>query len=72
LQVVPVELQLWPTGMVFHAGQQLQLVIAGYDYMLSRPADRPVTTSLNKGVHVIHTGGRYDSYLLVPVIPPRL
>jgi predicted acyl esterase len=71
-QIVPIELPLWPTGMVFHAGQQLQLVIAGYDYMLSRPADRPVTTSLNKGVHVIHTGGRYDSYLLVPVIPPRL
>jgi predicted acyl esterase len=71
-QIVPIELQLWPTGMVFHAGQQLQLVIAGYDYMLSRPAQRPLATSLNKGVHVIHTGGRYDSYLLVPVIPPRL
>jgi uncharacterized protein len=71
-QIVPIELQLWPTGMVFHAGQQLQLVIAGYDYMLSRPADRPLTSSLNKGVHVIHTGGRYDSYLLVPVIPPKL
>lgn len=71
-QIVPIELQLWPTGMVFHAGQQLQLVIAGYDYMLSRPADRPLATTLNKGVHVLHTGGRYDSYLLVPVIPPRL
>ena len=58
--------------MVFHAGQQLQLMIAGYDYMLSRPADRPLATTLNKGVHVLHTGGRYDSYLLVPVIPPRL
>jgi hypothetical protein len=23
----------------------------------------------NKGQHVIHTGGQYDSYLLVPVIP---
>jgi predicted acyl esterase len=71
-QIVPIELQLWPTGMVFHAGQQLQLMIAGYDYMLSRPADRPLATTLNKGVHVLHTGGRYDSYLLVPVIPPRL
>ena len=25
----------------------------------------------NKGQHVIHTGGRYDSHLLVPVIPER-
>jgi predicted acyl esterase len=23
----------------------------------------------NAGTHVIHTGGRYDSHLLVPVIP---
>jgi predicted acyl esterase len=71
-RIVPIELQIWPTGMVFHAGQQLQLVIAGYDYMLSRPADRLPVSSINKGTHVIHTGGRYDSYLLLPVIPPRL
>lgn len=70
--IVPIDLQIWPTGMVFHAGQQLQLVIAGFDYMLSRPADRPRALPQNKGMHVIHTGGHYDSYLLVPVIPPRL
>jgi hypothetical protein len=27
--------------------------------------------SRNKGVHVIHAGGKYDSYLLVPEIPPQ-
>jgi predicted acyl esterase len=70
--IVPIDLQIWPTGMVFHAGQQLQLAIAGFDYTLSRPADRPRALPMNKGMHVIHTGGRYDSYLLVPVIPPRL
>ena len=25
----------------------------------------------NKGTHVIHSGGKYDSYLQVPVIPPK-
>jgi hypothetical protein len=25
----------------------------------------------NKGDHIIHTGGKYESYLLVPEIPPR-
>ena len=25
----------------------------------------------NAGRHVIHTGGRHDSHLLVPVIPPK-
>jgi len=23
----------------------------------------------NRGLHIIHTGGCYDSYLLVPLIP---
>ena len=25
----------------------------------------------NKGNHVVHTGGQYDSYLQIPVVPPR-
>jgi len=25
----------------------------------------------NKGSHVIHSGGKYDSFLQVPVIPPK-
>jgi hypothetical protein len=70
-EIVPVEIQIWPTGMIFHPGQQLQLVIAGYDYMLSRPGDRPKVIVRNKGNHIIHTGGKYDSYLLVPVIPSK-
>ena len=27
------------------------------------------TATVNKGEHVIYTGGKYDSHLLVPVIP---
>ncbi|MDB9822308.1 CocE/NonD family hydrolase [Deltaproteobacteria bacterium] len=70
-EIVPVEIQIWPTGLLFHAGQQLQLVIAGYDYVLSAPGDRQDVHIQNKGNHVIHTGGKYDSYLLVPFIPPK-
>jgi uncharacterized protein len=69
---VPVEIQIWPMGMIFHPGQQLQLAIAGYE--LSGPGrghDRPVPHVQNKGNHIIHTGGKYDSYLLVPVIPSK-
>jgi uncharacterized protein len=70
-EIVPIDIPIWPTGMVFHAGQKLQLVIAGYDYMISRPNDRPLIDIKNQGAHIIHTGGRYDSYLTVPVIPPK-
>jgi uncharacterized protein len=27
--------------------------------------------TINKGRHVIHTGGKYDSHLLIPVVPPK-
>ncbi len=72
-EIVPVEIQIWPMGMIFHPGQQLQLSIAGYD--LSAPGrghDRPIPHAQNKGNHILHTGGKYDSYLLVPVIPPKV
>jgi hypothetical protein len=65
-EIVPVELAFWPTSMVFHKGETLELVVAGYDYMPSRPMDRPTSVIDNKGIHVIHTGGKYDSYLLLP------
>jgi hypothetical protein len=29
------------------------------------------TDTVNKGAHVIHTGGRYDSHLLAAVVPAR-
>ena len=67
-EIVPIELAFWPTSMVFHPGETLELVVAGYDYMPSRPMDRPTSVVDNKGTHVIHTGGRYDSYLLLPEV----
>jgi hypothetical protein len=27
-------------------------------------------STVNKGEHVIYTGGSYDSHLLIPLIPP--
>jgi hypothetical protein len=29
------------------------------------------TRSVNVGRSVVHTGGRFDSHLVVPVLPPR-
>ena len=30
-----------------------------------------MTALINKGEHVIYTGGKYDSYLQIPVIPQK-
>lgn len=69
-EIVPVQIGFWPYAMRWHAGETLELVITGTD-MLVRPEfpQIPPIATLNQGRHVIHFGGRYDSHLLLPVIP---
>ena len=102
---VEVQVEIWPTCLVFPAGYTLELLVAGRDFVrreveraavyeglgqrMSReagdgadrsdlfrgsgaflhndPVDRPA--DVYGGTTTIHTGGSYDSYLLVPVIP---
>ncbi len=67
-EIVPVEIPVNPIGMRFHAGEQLRLIVAGHDPVGPMLPGIPPAPTRNKGWHVIHTGGKYDSYLLVPVI----
>ncbi len=69
-QIVAVEIGLTPIGLRWHAGQLLRLTIAGYNpAQLGFDWAIPLNTR-NQGEHVIHTGGQYDSHLLIPIIPP--
>ena len=72
-EVVPVEIEIWPSGTRFAAGEQLRLVVQGSDIQHYPPGVVAMGHSVtrNAGTHVIHTGGRYDSHLLVPVTPRR-
>ena len=68
-QIVPVEIGIWPIGMRWHAGEQLRLIIAGYNLTpVPLPGVKPPELR-NRGEHIIHTGGRYDSHLVAPRIP---
>jgi hypothetical protein len=64
-QVVPVEISLWPASMLWHAGEQLRVVIASG----AASSVGPAIPTINRGDHVIHAGGKYDSFLQVPLIP---
>jgi predicted acyl esterase len=79
-----VEVELWPTSIVVPAGYRLGLLVEGQDFSRSPgreprtgsgpflhndPADRDVAKLA--GSVRIHTGGRHDSSVLLPVIPPR-
>ena len=73
-EIVPVDIGIWPVGMLWHKGQQLRVVVQGYaswwmeDQLFPRgPIFRYEV--LNRGDHVIHTGGKFDSHLIVPTIP---
>lgn len=69
--IVPLEIEIWPSGTRFEAGEKLRLVVQGRDvYRYPKPvmADRHEAT-VNRGEHVVHAGGKYDSHLLVPVVP---
>ncbi|KAL0261595.1 hypothetical protein SLS55_003025 [Diplodia seriata] len=68
--VVPLEIPVWPIGMVFEEGEGVVLRVAGHDLRLpevewmrlTEPGDE------NVGRHVVYAGGGYDSYLVLPFI----
>jgi uncharacterized protein len=72
-EIVPVDIEIWPSGTRFAPGEQLLVVVQGSDVQSYPPGVVSMGHSVtrNAGTHVIHSGGRYDSHLLVPVIPPR-
>jgi predicted acyl esterase len=70
-EIVPVEIEIWPSSTLFERGEKLKIVMQGSD-IYSYPKEPLVvehTATVNRGEHVIYTGGKYDSYLLVPLIP---
>ncbi len=69
-EIVPIEIGIWPTSLLFHKGEKLRLIVAGYDYLGLEGHYRPVEV-FNKGTHILHTGGDYDSHLIIPVIPAK-
>ena len=66
-EIVDVEIDLSPVGLVFYPGEQLRLVIGGQNTLGPiMPATRDYLPR-NSGQHVIHTGGDHASYLQLPV-----
>ncbi|CAI7674012.1 unnamed protein product [Penicillium pancosmium] len=68
--IVPLEITLWPMGMVFAPGEGIKLSVAGH--FLSAPATPAIQLEKldneNLGQHLLHTGGKHDSCLTLPVI----
>lgn len=69
-EIVPIDIEIWPQSKIFHEGEQLRVEIMGH-YERIDWFEPFAWNTINEGNHIIHTGGQYDSYLLVPYIPPK-
>jgi uncharacterized protein len=69
-EIVPLEIEILPSGTLFRPGETLRLMIQGQDvHRYPRPlVQARHGDSVNRGPHVIHAGGPYDSHLLLPVL----
>ena len=67
-EIVPCEIAIWPTSALFHVGEKLVVDISG-KYGVKDDLLKGFNNLVNDGRHTIYTGGRYNSYLLAPLIP---
>ena len=72
-EIVPVDIEIWPHSRFWHAGEALRIEVGGSFIRTEWYEDAKMgfATDNNNAIHVIHTGGKYDSFLQIPVIPPK-
>ncbi|MCK1992348.1 CocE/NonD family hydrolase [Peribacillus muralis] len=66
-EVVNLEIDMLPVGLVFYPGEQLRLVISGRSLLGTMMPGNLEYTSPNTGTHIVHTGGDHASYLQLPI-----
>jgi uncharacterized protein len=68
-EVVPVDIEIWPSSTRFLPGESLKLTIQGSDIFKYELAQVQLhQDSVNSGRHFVYTGGIHDSYLVFPVV----
>ena len=64
---VPVDIEILPSSTLFRSGESVVLRIQGTE--LPGAGDGAHWGGVNAGRHLVHMGGEYESYLLLPVVP---
>jgi predicted acyl esterase len=72
---VPLDIEIWPTSIVFTSGSRLILEVGGKELQHSHfvhddERDRPA--SVFGGKNTLHTGPDRKAFLVLPVIPPEM
>ena len=67
---VEMDVEIWPSSVLYRAGERLQLVISGEDiYNFDTGAPELRHSTNNVGINRIYSGLRQQSYLVLPRIP---
>jgi len=69
-EVVKLEIEIWPTCMVFAQRHRIRLDIQPRDGIGAAPYTH-YSADYNSGTNTIHAGGTRASHLLLPIIPAR-
>ena len=68
-QIVSLDIPVWPSGMIFDAGESIRLEVKGHEVTLPEfPALDRVPRNLNCGKHVIHTGTNCPSSITLSLV----
>jgi hypothetical protein len=67
-EIVQVQVEIWPTSMVFKKGHRIRLDIQPRDGVGSA-SYMHYHADYNTGTNTLYAGGAHESYLLLPVIP---
>jgi hypothetical protein len=68
-EIVRVEVEIWPTSMVFRKGHRIRLDVQPRDGVGSQ-SYMHYHADYNTGTNTLYAGGEHESFLLLPVIPP--
>ncbi len=68
-EVACVDIDLFPIGLALHAGEQLRLVVSGYNLLGGVMPGTENVPADNKGRHIVHTGGGHASFLQLRMKP---
>jgi uncharacterized protein len=63
-EIVKVEVEVWPTSMVYEKGTRIRLDVQPHD-------GQHYFAAYHLGKNSIHVGGEHASYVLLPVVPRR-
>ncbi len=69
-EIVKVDVEIWPTSMVFKKGHRIQLDVQPRDGVGSQ-SYMHYHADYNTGTNTVYAGGEHESYLLLPVIPKK-